>query len=440
MIRNSRFACARLLLVCAAIAANGCGHEAAPTAKPADAAEQVTAAKPERKTISLSTSQPGRIEAFEQTPLFAKIAGYVEKLFVDIGDTVKKDQVLIQISVPELHDDVHQREALITQATAEVAQAGSTIEANKAAAETAKSRIAEAEAAIGRATADKERWESEHARIKELAANGSVTRKLEDETLSGLRSAEAANREAEAKAQSARTSLQEAEANVAKSQADKVTAEAKLEVARAELARAKTMLGYTEIKAPFDGTVTRRMIDTGHYVYPANGSMNQPLLVVARMDLVRIFVDVPELEASQVDPGDPAKVHVQAVDSLDYDAEVARTSWTLLESNHSLRAEIDVPNPDGRLRPGMYATVTIQLEQRADVITLPVAAVTRDGAKAFCMSVDSGKIVRRPVELGLRSDGEVEILSGLDTNQLVVMAKPETLREGQEVQVAPPVN
>lgn len=437
---NERVFALELILTALGVAtlASGCGRHAAPAAPQPPPSTQVTAGKPERKTIIMSTTQPGQIEAFEQTPLFAKIAGYVEELFVDIGDLVKKDQVLVRLSVPELHDDLRQKEALVAQAQAEVKQAESTIEANRAAAETARSKIAEAEAGIGRASADVERWKSEHARIKELAGKGSVTKKLEDETLNALRSSEAAAEEATAKAQSARTGLYEAQANVGKAEADKVAAEARLQVAQADLARAKTMLGYTEIKAPYDGTVTRRMVDTGHYVYPANGATNQPLMIVARTDVIRIFVDVPELEAARVDSGDPAVVHVQALEEQKFEAQVVRTSWTLLESNHSLRAEIDVPNPTGSLRPGMFATVTIRLEESPNAITVPLSAVVREGGDAYCVCVDSGKIERRPVQLGLRSGGDIQVLSGLDADQVVVLKQPDALRQGQAVQVAPP--
>jgi len=435
MVRRVGRVLSPLLAVGLAISANGCGHESPPPPQ-ATSTLQVAAAKPERKTLSLSTTQPGQIEAFEQTPLFAKVSGYVEELLADIGDVVKKNQVLIRISVPELQDDLHQKEALVAQAEAEVKQAESAITANRAAAETAQSRIAEAEAGIGRADADLERCKSEHARIKELASKGSVTKKLEDETLSELRSAEAATREAAAKVQSSRTGHYEAQANVGKAEADKVAAEARLQVAKADLARAKTMLGYTEIRAPYDGTVTRRMVDTGHYVSPAGGPENKPLMVVARTDVVRIFVDVPELEASHVNAGDPASVKVQALEAKEFDAEVVRTSWTLLESNHSLRAEIDVPNPDGVLRPGMYAAVTIRLEERPSAIVIPVTAIMRDGESANCWVINAGKTERRALTLGLRSGPIVEVVSGLDESTPVILKQPDALREGQQVQIA----
>lgn len=424
-----------LLVAGLAISANGC-RQGSPAPEVVTSLPEVAAAKPERKTISLSTTQPGQIEAFEQTPLFAKVAGYVEELLADIGDVVKKDQVLIRISVPELTDDLHQKEALVAQAEAEIKQAESTIAACRAAAETAQSRIVEAEAGIGRVTADVDRWKSEHARMKELAAKGSVTKKLEDETLNELRSAEAATHEAAAKAQSARTGYYEAQANIGKAEADKVAADARLQVARAELARAKTMLAYTEIKAPYAGTVTRRMADSGHYVYPASGTESKPLMVVSRSDIVRIFVDVPELEASQVNDGDPASVRVQALGGKEFDAKVARTSWTLLASNHSLRAEIDVPNPEGVLRPGMYAAVTIRLEERPSAIVIPLTAIMRDGTLASCWVVNAGKLQRQAITLGLRSGTNVEVVSGLDEHVLVVLKQPELLREGQQVQIA----
>jgi HlyD family secretion protein len=416
----------------------GCGRQATPeaAADTASAMPQVVAAKPERKTLRLSTTQPGKIEAFEQTPLHAKVAGFVEQVSVDIGDVVKKDQVLIRLSIPELHDEVAQHTAQLTQSEAELKQAEAAIEAMIAAADTAESKIVEAEAGISRTEAEHARWQSEYDRIGELAAKGSVTIKLEEETLSQLKAAEAATRETQAKAVSARAALAEAQANIGKARADQGAAAARVDVSKANLGRAKTMLGYTEIKAPYDGTVVQRTVDTGHFVQPA-GSNGQPLMVVARTDEVRIFVDVPELEASYVDAGDPVKVRMQALAAGELDSQVVRTSWSLLEANHSLRAEVDVPNPDGLLRPGMYANVTIQLAVVDDALVLPATSIVREGGETFCVVIENDKAVRRPVELGLRSGAEVEIRSGIDENQLVVQKQPEVLTNGQPVRVTP---
>jgi RND family efflux transporter MFP subunit len=419
----------------------GCGsHPPAANQGATDIAqrEQVIAGKAERKTLTLSTTQPGRIEAFEETPLYAKVAGYVDHVLADIGDVVRKDQVLAKLAVPELVDDLDQRDALVAQAEAEVKQAGSAVEAAVAAAQTAESRIAESEAGIARCEAEHDRWKSEYARIQELAAKGSVTKRLEEETLNQARAAEAAKREAVAKVESARAAYYEAQANVGKSRADQGAAEARLQVAKALLARARTMLAYTEIKAPYDGMITRREVDTGHFVQPATAGDAKPLFVVARMDKVRIFVEVPELEAPYVDAGDPAQVRVQALETMRFDAQVVRTSWSLLEVNRSLRAEVDVPNPSGLLRPGMYATVTIRLDERSDALILPAVSILREGDKTYCMCVESGRIQKRPVELGLRSGGEVEVTSGVDADCEVVLKGPEALKAGQQVRLTPP--
>lgn len=426
---------ARCIMALAMLVA-GCQHESPRPTPQAASVPEVTAAKPERRVLTLSTTQPGRIEAFERTPLFAKIAGYVEEVTVDIGDAVAKGDVLVRIAVPELVDELHEKEALVAQARAEVQQAESAIVASRAVAETAQARIAEVDAGLIRAKADVERCTSEHDRIKELAAKGSITRKLEEETLNALHSAEAAVQEAVARGRSARTGFHEAQAKIGTTEADKVAAEARLEVAGAAVERIKTMLGYTEIKAPYAGRVTSRSVDTGHFVQPVSGPKSTPLLEVARTDTVRIFTDVPELEAGQVDVGDPAEVRVQAADGPVIRAAVTRTSGALVESNHSLRVEVDVPNADGRLRSGMYATVMIQLAERPEGIVIPMAAVVRDGAATFCSVVRDGTIDRRPVELGLRSGGFVEVRSGLDDNTPIVVKQPELFRDGQAVRMA----
>lgn len=408
---------------------------------PAASIDRVTAGRPETKTLQLFSSQPGRVAAFEETPLHSKLTGYVEEVLADIGDRVAKDQLLVRLRIPELHDELDQKQALLDQTEAEVKQAQAAVAAADAAAVTAEARIAQAEAGIGRAAGDYQRWQAEHARLTELSQRGSVTQKLVDETLNQLRSAEAASLEASASVAVAKAAREEARANVSQAQADQATAVARQRVAAANLAAADTLLAYLEIRAPFDGVVTRRNVDTGHYVHPAAGSASEPLLVVARTDKVRVFVDVPEMEAALVDGADKpdsAVVRVQSLGGLKFPAAITRTSWSLQASNRSLHTEIDIPNAEGLLRPGMYVTATILLEQRDDVLTLPLAAIVRDGADAWCCCVSSGRIDRRRIELGLRSGNDVEILKGLAADEQVVLARADALQPGQQVEVISP--
>lgn len=426
-------------------AAAGCDRRPNATtqdgASPANETPRLVVDKPQRKTLTLVTSQPGRIEAFEETPLFAKVSGYVAEVLVDIGDPVKKDQPLVRLSVPEMQDDLQQQEALRVQAVAEVAQAKSAVVGAQAAVRSAAAKVVQAEAGTARVEAELQRWTAEHARLKQLAAARSVTEKLVDETLSQVRAAEAAKRETAAGVQAAEAAREEARVNVQKAESDTVAAEARRGVAEANLARTKTLLGYTILKAPFDGVVTQRSVDTGHYVHPPGGPTAQPLLVVCRTDVVRIFIDVPELEAERIqagERGDKADVRVQALGNKSFAAKVTRTAWSLDPTNRSLRTEIDVPNPDGLLRPGMYAVGAIVLEERPDVSAIPAAAVVRDGADTFVWIVHGGKAERRKIELGLRVGAEVEVRAGLAPDDAVVLAPSANLQPGQPATAVAP--
>src|SRR6476620_5169603 len=153
------------LLVGLLLTHSGCRRKTAePTSSPGQstAADRVTAGKPVRKTLKLITTQPGRIEAFEEAPLVPKLAGYVQDLFVDIGDSVKKDQLLIKLSIPEMLDEVKQMESRVAQAGAEYSQSAAAVKAAEAVAGTADAKVAQAKAGVGRAAGEYERWKAEH--------------------------------------------------------------------------------------------------------------------------------------------------------------------------------------------------------------------------------------------------------------------------------------
>jgi RND family efflux transporter MFP subunit len=334
-------------------------------------------------------------------------------------------------------DDAEQKSALVAQAEAEIRQAEAAVKAAQAALATAAARVAQANAGITRAGGEYERAKAEHTRMKQLAANGSVTQKLESEALNQFRAAEAAQQEAAADVESVEAALQESHANVEKAEADQGAAAARLRVASADLARAQTMLAYGEIKAPFDGVITTRNVDTGHYVQPAAGGM-KPLLTIAQHDQVRVFVDIPEMEAPLVDggeSGDAATINVPSLAGRQFTGKVRRTAWSLDPANRSLRVEIDLPNEEGVLRPGMFATVAILLDKQQNVLTLPIAAVVREGRETYCCTVESGTIARHKIDLGLRSGNEVAVKSGLTGSETVVLARADSLAPGQPVEV-----
>jgi RND family efflux transporter MFP subunit len=383
-------------------------------AAPPPAAAAVTVVKPQRRALKRTVEQPGTVQAFEEAPLFAKLPGYVRKVPVDIGDRVRgpqvsgsgaeveQGQILVELSIPETEEEARQKHAQVKRAEVAVDQANKALATARAAVTSAEAQAQEAEAGVQRAQANVERWESELKRVTGLVKGGVVDAQIRDETLNQLRAAEAARGEARAKAVSARALAEKAKAERDKAEADVRGAEASLEVAKADARRLDALVQYTRLRAPFDGVVTRRAVDPGHFVQPA-GAPAAPLLVVARTDPVRVFVDVPEADAALVRPGDEATVQVQALRGATFRATVTRTAWALEPGARTLRTEIDLPNPDGRLRPGMYVQARVVVEL-PEAWVLPAAALVKQGDATVCYRVEAGKAVRTPVQTG-RSDG-----------------------------------
>jgi HlyD family secretion protein len=408
---------------------------AAPASAPSSAAlEVVLAGPPTRKSLTLTTTQPARIEALEQTPIHSKLAAYVGQVLVDYGDQVKKDQPLLLLVAPELDAERAQKIALLDQAKAELAQAEAGHRAAQAAIATARAQQVQAEAGISRAAADVDRWRSEFTRIEQLAASGAVNRQLVDETQQKLRAAEATLKESSAAIDSARATVVQSQAESAKAAADVESAAARIHVAEANVAQVEAMRSYMTIKAPFDGIVTLRQVDPGHFVQPA-GSDAAPLLVVARSDKMRVFAAVPEIEASYVDLGDVVTIEVQSLRGAEFNGQVTRTSFALDAGSRALETIIDLDNREGRLRPGLYATVKITLQEQNDALTLPSAAVVRQGKAALCFRLIDGKASKTDIQLGIKVADEFEVASGLSEDDTVILNKAAALKDGQAVEV-----
>lgn len=417
-------------------------EQSAKDAAPSNATVRVTAGQPIKKTLRWFTEQPGRVEAFEETPIVSKIAGYVETVHCDLGDAVTRGQTLLRIRVPEYHDQLELKRGLLGQAEAQVKQAEAAWNAARAAAQSAKAMVAQAQAGIGRAEAEHNRWESEFQRIEQLASKGTVTSKLADETESRFQAAKSAKLEALAAIDSANARQIEAEAIVKTAEADIEAAQAKLQVAHADIQQAETMLTYTQLTCPFDGYVTQRNIDVGHYVQPAGANHVSPLLTIANVSKVRIFVHVPENEASWVDAGfddsekgDPVTLVVGSSSTQAIEARITRTSLQLDPQSHTLATEIDLENKELKLLPGAFITAKILLEERPDAMTLPTSAIVKLPSGTACCVVEDGKIQHRPIELGLRVGDDVQILSGLNGTETVVMMRANSLQPGQAVEI-----
>lgn len=418
------------------VVASGCDRPAGERTARAETAGgpavvRVTVVKPTRDTIRRTSEQPGQIEAAETTPIYAKLGGYVQSVAVDIGDAVKKGQVLAELRVPETEADLKQKRAAVKQAEAERNQSESAVEVAQAGVLSARAKVQEIQSGIKRSEADVNRWQSEFTRVEQLARERALVGSLVDETRSKLQAAEAGRDEVEAKVRSAEASLTEAKALLDKARSDLEAATSHIDVARFEAERAEAMEGYARIASPFDGIVVKRGIDTGHLTTP--GAAGEPLFVVARSGIVTITVGVPETEAPFVNPKDEALIRLQALEGKTFEGEVTRTAWALDSATRTLRTEIDLPNPDALLRPGLYAYATIITEEHKHVLTVPAAAVVSDAGKTFCVTVEDGHAKRKEVRLGLSDGKRTEVVSGIGEDEMVVEANAGSLADGQAV-------
>jgi multidrug resistance efflux pump len=421
------------------VATTGCSKPPAesPTAAAAPETPAVTVVKPQRRTVRYTIRQPSyNIEAFQQTPVYAKVAGYVAKVNFDIGDRVRKEDILADLSVPEMHVELRQKEALVKQAEAEVRQARETASAAEASLRSAEAKVKEAEASRLRSQAEIKRTRGQYDRMARVGRNGVLDQEAIEETQYGFEAATAGLAEIEARIKSSEAARDEAQARRDKARADVSVSEEHLAVARENRDLVKTLLAYTRPPAPFDGVVTRRFVNVGHFVQPAasGSSKGEPLFVVEQTDPVRVFVYVPELEAYLVRNGTPVVVSVQALQGEEFKGTVTRTSASLDPRALTLRTEIDLPNPEHKLQSGMFANVNILIEH-ANVWTLPASAIITQGDQTYCYRVENGKAHRTPARVGIRDDKFVEVLK-IETNSpegptWVDFAGEETIVENQ---------
>lgn len=373
---------------------------------PLSAADPVPVGPMERRSLTRTVEQPGRIDPFAQTPIQVRVTGFIKSVHADIGDRVKAGQLLAEIDAPELAEEFRQKQALVLQAAAEIVQAEKLVAVAVANVKLAAAAVAEAAAARKRAVANHERWRLETARVDSLVSKKVIDEQTRDETMNQFRSAESLRDEVEAKVRSAESARLESEARRDKAIADVAVAKAKAAVAAADERRVQALLDYARVTAPFDGTVTARQVDVGHLVQPGKDA---PLFVVTACHVVRVFVDVPEIDAAAISNDSPAVVRVQGLRGREFRGAVTRTGWALDTKARTLRTEIDLKNEDGALRPGMYAYTAITVTT-PPVWTLPASALvkTADGSAAFL--VKDGKASRVNVQTGHATATHVEVL------------------------------
>ena len=402
----------------AALAAPGCGHQAkiefTNDAKP----PAVQLIQPQVRKIVRVVGQPSFIESFERTSIYPKPSAYIKKWNVDIGDKVKKGDVLATLFVPELVEDHETKQATVLLDQERIALAKEVVNVAKADVQAAEARLKEAQAILDKYQAEVDRWDSEVTRLDHEVNQGVVDRQVLVESTHQLKSSTAARDKAKATIKRAEAELLSKRSMLSKAEVDVRVAEADLKVAESEARRLKAWMGYLTLTAPFAGVITARNANTFDFVLPSTGDPSAntraphlspgggaaPIYVVDRTDIVRIFVDIPEQDANYIHVGTKASVLARAYRDEPIPASVTRTSWALNTKSRTLRAEIDLPNPGSQLLPGMYAYAKVIIE-RPGVRALPLSALTYSGEQSYFWTYENGRAVRTEVQTGV-SDGE----------------------------------
>jgi RND family efflux transporter MFP subunit len=336
---------------------------------------------------------------YQEVDVMAKIAGYVKSIGVDIGDHVRQNAVLATLDVPEVQDEVAKAKAGVAAA-----------EAN----------IVTAQAGVQRAHASANLASLSFKRIQDVATRdkGLVPRQEIDV-------AQARELEANAQLASANSMLKAAE-------------QSKLQ-AESEYQRALAMLQYATIRAPFNGVVTKRYASTGSMIQAGTSSQSQamPVVKLAQNEVLRLVLPVPVSDVAGVKNGQLVDVNVVSLNRK-LQGKVTRYADSVQMATRTMDTEVDVPNPDGSLVPGMYAEVHLHLAARPSVLSVPLDAVEGLGTSVQQSYVVRGGVVHLlTVKAGLQTPTKVEILSGLQNGDEVIVGRHTGLSDGLKVDTQP---
>jgi RND family efflux transporter MFP subunit len=355
----------------------------AAAARAAGSPPRVSVAVARRAPATSELTLPGNAQAYREAALYARATGYLKRWTVDIGDRVREGQLLAEISAPDVDDQ-------LAQARANLVLARANLQVSEASLELAKITLSR-DLDSGDATAP-QRIDQDRAQLRTTTAQ----------------------------VESAKASIQANQATVQK-YAD--------------------LQSFQKIVAPFAGVITARNVDPGALVTADNPSETRELFHLMQIDPLRVFVNVPQVYATTVGPGQRAVVYRPEDRLRRFSGQVTRTAGALDPNTRTLLTQIDVPNPDGALRPGMYLRVNFIATCPTPSVLIPSAAlVTRpDGLEVALLGEDHA-VRYRKVQLGRDYGREVEVVTGLEGGETVIVHPGDALAKGQIVEPAPASN
>lgn len=339
----------------------------------------VGVARPKPPTVFPTLEVPGDAQAFQITSIYPRASGYLKRRLVDIGDVVKEGQLLAEIETPEVEAQLN----------------------------AAKANLQLANATGTKAKDDYDLAEATYQRYENFAKTGGVTQQQLDEKRSAFTSA--------------KSTLAGAQASV--------------RAGEAEVQRLTALIGFTQITAPFAGTITTRGYDVGALLSANNGG-GRELFQIAQVDTLRVFVDVPQSYATFMKIGQPVKFAVTNYPGNMFDGFIARTSGSINQASRTMRVEADFPNKEGLLYPGMYGTLKYEARQKMEDLIIPSSALVF-GAEGMRVAVvdDQDKVRFQSITVGADLGVEVQVSHGLKGGERIVANPGERLIDGVEVKV-----
>jgi len=383
-----------LVAVCISAAA-GCGNSGGSAASvSAEAPPPAAVVQVRRAPLSNTLSIAGEFLPYQEVELHAKVAGYIRNINVDIGDHVHKGQVLAVLEIPEL-----------------VAQ----VQAASAGVRHSQEEISRAQNDVSRAEADHAALHAGAARLRQAseARPGLIAeQELDDAT--------AKDRSAEAQVDAAKSGL--------------AASRQQLEVSQADQQHYAALSEFSRITAPFDGIVTWRYADTGSLIQAGTSNISSlPVVKLSQVNVLRLRIPVPESLAASVHDGEPAEIRVKATDEH-FSGRVMRSTDSLDRSTRTMQVEVDVPNQDYKLTPGMYADVSLRVQNDPNALTLPLQAINRGEDKTTVLLVNSlNHVEEREIHTGIEGSDRIQVLSGLNEGDRVIVGNLSKYRPGQHV-------
>jgi RND family efflux transporter MFP subunit len=364
------------------------------------------------------------------------VSGYLKVQNVDIGDRVKRGQVLATVDVPELEKQVQRDVSALEQARARVQQMEARVATARADLEAARAAVVQAEAGYKSAGAARRFREQQLKRMQSLFKLESIDERLVDEKTEQRDAALEAERAAYAAILTSKAQEAAAAAKIRQADADVLEARAEVKVAQSELDKAQVRVHFATLVAPFDGVVTQRSLFPGDFVRAATeGGAHVPLLTVQRTDRMRVVVQVPDHDVPYTDKGDPAVVEIDALPGQKFQAQVSRVAQSEDPDTRLMHVEIDLPNPTGKIRNGMYGKVTIILE-KSEMLSVPSSCLVGRGAedgRASVFVVRDGLARLTPVQIGADNGLEVSVSTGLKVEDEVILRPGRGIRDGMPV-------